>query len=95
MYTTCFKITPRILDFLKIKSQFFERAVRTGYRIAGPLGDAVGRGNALQAGRSWVRFIEIFHQHNPSAHTMALGLTQLLTDMSTRNISWGVKAGGA
>jgi len=26
---------------------------------------------------------------------MALGLTQLLTEMSTRNISWGVKAAGA
>jgi hypothetical protein len=26
---------------------------------------------------------------------MALGSTQLLTEMSTRNISWGVKAAGA
>jgi len=25
---------------------------------------------------------------------MALGLTQPLTEMSTRNISWGVKAAG-
>ena len=31
----------------------------------------------------------IFHWHNPSARTMALGLTQPLTEMSTRNISWG------
>ena len=37
----------------------------------------------------------IFHWHNPSGHTMALGLTQPLTEMSTRNISWGVKAAGA
>jgi len=29
--------------------------------------------------------------HNPSSRTMALGLTQPLTEMSTRNISWGVK----
>ena len=36
----------------------------------------------------------IFHWHNPSGHTMALGLTQSLTEMSTRNISW-VKAAGA
>jgi hypothetical protein len=35
--------------------------------------------------------IGIFH----SSHTMALGLTQPLTEMSTRNISWGVKAAGA
>ena len=35
--------------------------------------------------------IGIFHLHNPSGRTMALGLTQPLTDMSTRNTSWGVK----
>ena len=33
--------------------------------------------------------IEIFLWHNPSGRTMALGLTQPLTEMSTRNISWG------
>jgi len=32
---------------------------------------------------------ENFHLHNPSGRTMALGLTQPLTEMSTRNISWG------
>ena len=37
----------------------------------------------------------IFHLHNPSGHTIALGLTQPLTEMSTRNISLGVKAAGA
>ena len=31
----------------------------------------------------------IFHWHNPSGRTMALGLTQPLTEMNTRNISWG------
>jgi len=30
----------------------------------------------------------IFHWHNPSGRTMALGLTQPLTEMSTRNIFW-------
>jgi len=34
----------------------------------------------------------IFLWHNPS---LALGLTQPLTEMSTRNISWGIKAAGA
>jgi hypothetical protein len=34
----------------------------------------------------------IFHWHNPSGRTMTLWLTQPLTEMSTRNISWG---GGA
>jgi hypothetical protein len=33
-----------------------------------------------------------FHWHNPSSCTMALGLTQPLKEMSTRNISWWVKA---
>ena len=33
--------------------------------------------------------IEIFHRHNPSDRTMALGSTQPLTEMSTRSISWG------
>ena len=37
----------------------------------------------------------IFNWHNPSSCTMALGSTQPLTEMSTRNISWGVKAAGA
>jgi hypothetical protein len=29
------------------------------------------------------------YSHNPSGRTMALGLTEPLTEMSTRNISWG------
>ena len=32
---------------------------------------------------------EIVHRHNPSDRTMALGSTQPLTEVSTRNISWG------
>jgi len=32
--------------------------------------------------------IGVFHWRNPSGHTMALGLTQPLTEMSTSNISW-------
>jgi hypothetical protein len=31
----------------------------------------------------------ICHWHNPSGHTMAMGLIQPPTEMSTRNISWG------
>ena len=38
--------------------------------------------------------IEIFQWHNPSGRTMTLGSTQPLTEMSTRCISWGVKAAG-
>ena len=39
------------------------------------------------------RFLQFFID-NPSGRTMALGLTQPLTEMSTSNISWGVKAAG-
>jgi len=35
--------------------------------------------------------IGIFLSRNLSGHTMALGLTQSPTEMSTRNISWGIK----
>jgi hypothetical protein len=38
--------------------------------------------------------IVIFYWHNPSGRTMALGFTQPLREMSTRNISWEVKAAG-
>ena len=37
----------------------------------------------------------IFHWYYPSGRTMSLGLTQPLTEMSTRSIFWGVKAAGA
>ena len=36
----------------------------------------------------------IFPWHNPSGRNVALGSTQTLTEMSTGNTSWGVKAAG-
>jgi len=39
--------------------------------------------------------LEIFRYLHPSGSTVVLGLTQALTEMCTRNISWGVKAAGA
>jgi hypothetical protein len=39
--------------------------------------------------------IGIFNYHNLSVRATALGLTQPVTKMSTRNISLGVKAAGA
>jgi hypothetical protein len=39
--------------------------------------------------------IGVFHLHKLSGRIMALGLTQPLTEMSTRNIAWGEKAAGA
>jgi hypothetical protein len=38
--------------------------------------------------------IGIFHWHNPSGRAMALGSTQPVTEMSTRNISWGGRCVG-
>jgi len=32
-----------------------------------------------------------FHWHNPSGCTMVLGSAQPLTEMSTRNVSWGYR----
>jgi hypothetical protein len=60
--------------------------------------------------RSWLRYcvtsgniavsipdgvIGIFHRHNPSSRTVALGSAQPLTELSTWNISWEVQAAGA
>jgi hypothetical protein len=48
----------------------------------------------LQAGRSPVRVpteVDIFNLPNPSSRTMALGSTQPLTEMSTRNLPGGKK----
>jgi hypothetical protein len=47
----------------------------------------------LQVGRAGFQFPEevigFFNWPNPSSRTMALGLTQHLTEMSTRNLSGG------
>jgi len=50
------------------------RHCATNRKVAGSIPDGV---------------IGIFHWHNPSGRTMTLGLTQPLTEVSTRNISWG------
>jgi hypothetical protein len=60
-------------------------------------GGAVGRGTFPQAGRSRVRFpivsLEFFIE-NLSGRSLILGLTQPLTEMSTRNIYWVLKEAG-
>ena len=56
------------------------RHCATSQKVAGSIPDGV---------------IGIFHLQNPSGRAMALGSTQPLTEMSIRNISWGVKAVGA
>jgi len=49
------------------------RHCATSRKVAGSISDGV---------------IGIIHLYNRSGRTMALGLTQTLTEMSTRNISW-------
>ena len=60
-------------------------------------GGAVGWGTATTsrkvAGSIPDGVTGIFRWHNPSGRTMALGLTQPLTEMSTRNIFLGDKGG--
>jgi hypothetical protein len=48
----------------------------------------------LQAGRSPVQVpieVDFFNLPNPSSRTVALGSTQPVTEMSTRNLSGGKK----
>src|SRR5215510_15494842 len=52
----------------------WSRHCATNRKVAGSIPDGV---------------IRIFHWHNPSDRTLALGSTQPPTEMSTRNISWG------
>jgi len=65
---------------LTVSENIFTRTVSVSCMVAGSIPDGV---------------TGIFHWHNPSGRTMALVSTQPLTEMSTRNISWGVKAAGA
>jgi hypothetical protein len=50
---------------------------------------------ALRYKRFPMLSLEFFIDIILPGRTMALGLTQPLTEMSTRNITWGVKAAGA
>jgi hypothetical protein len=69
------------------------------YSVLGTWGHAVAQWlrhcatNRKVAGSIPDSVIGIFHWHNPSGRTMTLGSTQPLTEMSTRNISWGWQPG--
>ena len=62
---------------------------------SGARGGAVGCCNVLQAGRSRVPFPVMLLEFFSDIILPAALLTQPLTEMSTRNISWGVKAASA
>jgi hypothetical protein len=65
------------------------------YSLAfGAGGSVVGWDTMLQVGRSSVRVpdeVDFFNLSNPSSRTVVLGLTQPLTEMSTRNFPAGKK----
>jgi hypothetical protein len=64
--------------------------------FAGACGSAGSWGTTVNW-KVWISIpdgvIGYFHGHNPFGRAMILRSTQSLTEMSTRNISWGVKAG--
>ena len=99
---------PRIFEVSPIFGKFvhpylnpqFSQLSDILYGCLGARGSAVGRGTALQPGRLRVHFPMVSLQFFVAIillphRTMALGSTQPLTEMCTRNISWGVKASGA
>jgi hypothetical protein len=55
----------------------------------GARGSVLGSGTMLQTGRSPVQVPDKVDFFNPSNRTMALGSTQPLTEMSTRNLPGG------
>jgi hypothetical protein len=71
--------------------QIFEINLMNTYKEIGARGSVVGGGAMLQAGRSRVRIpmrpFDIFNVPKPSSRTTPLGLTQPLTEISTRNLS--------
>jgi hypothetical protein len=61
--------------------------------LLGARSNVVASGTMLQARRSQVRFpmglLDFFILPNPSSRSLALGSTQPLTEMSTRNLPGG------
>jgi hypothetical protein len=75
-----------------------DKEIRPVCSYRGGRGGAVGWGTALQTGRSRIRFPIMsvdFFTIDFVGRTMALGSTQPLTEMSTRNIPWGINAASA
>jgi hypothetical protein len=62
--------------------------------LSEPRGRAVGRGTALQAGRTRFRFPMVSLEFFMST-VLPATLWQPLREISTRNVSWGVQAAGA
>ena len=74
---SCFFIyINEINSLVKPRWRSWLRHCATSWKVAGPIPNGV---------------IGIFLWHIPSGRTMVLGSTQRLTEMSTRNITWGYR----
>jgi hypothetical protein len=80
--TSCLSLTSQ-------KIWIFSTTVRTSNLKHSPLRRGLGWCSRTVPGieSGWCQWI--FQWHTPSDHNMALGSTQPLVKMSTRNISWG------
>ena len=91
LYLSPIIITP-LAFFTSNQAHYSTNITHTKPKV-GDRGGAVGWGTCATsqkvAGSIPDGVIGIFHWHNPSGRTMALGSTQPLTEMSTGNISWG------
>jgi len=77
---------PDLRSVWKLIQKKFELISRFFSLYLSHWGGAFGWGTSLQAGRSRFRW---GHWHNPSGRTMALGSTQLPTEISTQDNCWG------
>jgi len=93
IYSCCFVIFFTVVSILKEQIQLFLSYFQAAFINCGPRSGAVGWGTVLQARRSQVWFVmvslELFHWHNPSNRTVALGLIQPLTNEYQEYFLWG------
>ena len=76
-YSLCTEEFPSFLLHIRgIQWCIWLRHTATSWKVTGSIPNGV---------------IGVFHWRDPFCHTVALVPTQPLTEMSTRNISWGVK----
>jgi hypothetical protein len=77
---------------------FFEKYYTATARVVAgyALSQLVGALRYKPEGRGFSSWwcIGIFHWHNPFGRSMILGSHQPITEIGTRNISWGIKAAG-
>jgi len=85
-YIFPFKNSPQAYTFVRDRFYYMHHQCVRGTRWRSWLRHCAT--NRTVAGSIPDGVIGIFHWHNLSGRTMALGLTQPLTEMSTRNIFW-------